>query len=149
MAQATLVTLTFVNNNMFATIKNGNTYQFNTEIPMAKQPSMRARIEAKGKLALKHWTKVTAISGQIDKPLCHPVHACNIEAAESQADRFLGQFKARVDKAVAVGDIKWLTQLGQAKAAKLKRTADPRIAAFVSTELQYARNAYIAMKAAA
>lgn len=147
MAQATLVTLTFVNNHMFATIKNGNAYRFNTEIPADKHSSMRTRIEAKGKLALKHWTKCADAKGY--KPLCHPVHACNIAAAESQADRFLGQFKARVNKAVAAGNIKQLTALGQAKAAKLIRTPDPRIAAFVSTELQYARNAYIAMTAAA
>jgi len=43
---------------LYATIKNGAVYVFNTSIPEGRGPALVAKIYAAGKIALKNWTRV-------------------------------------------------------------------------------------------
>lgn len=102
-----LTTFTSVANTgvILATIKNSN--QYFLEVPVAGLATMRARIEAKGSLALKHWTRATTTSLPAKakaeaKAKTSPITSLSDEVRPSH--RIHIEFKAKIDKLAAAGN---------------------------------------------
>ena len=94
----TLTTFTSVAKTgvILATIKNGN--QYFLEVPVAGLATMRARIVAKGSLALKHWTPASPAR------LPNKAKAKASPSAKISAHRIHIEFKAKIDALAAAGD---------------------------------------------
>ena len=61
MATATLVSLKRGRKeptNLYGQSKSGIIYKFNTPVPTHKQPEFAKRIQNKGRINTKHWSKV-------------------------------------------------------------------------------------------
>ena len=83
---------------ILAAIKNGNKYFL--EVPVAVLDTMRKRIEAKGSLALKHWTRATP-ENLPAKAKASPITS-NVKVRTSA--RLHIEFKAKIDALVAAGN---------------------------------------------
>lgn len=91
---------------------NGETYFL--EVPVAGLATMRARIEAKGSLVLKHWTRATCAEDfTVNVPERQPEDEVQPEAKASPitshgevspAQRIHLAFKAKIDALAAAGD---------------------------------------------
>ena len=79
MTQATPQQLAFGKTDttkLYATIKNGNIYSLRAAVPASAGPALIAKIQAAGKINLKHWAKVT----RTVKPASRPAHQAEIYA---------------------------------------------------------------------
>ena len=83
---------------ILATIKNGN--QYFLSVPVAGLATMRARIEAKGSLVLKHWTRATVTSLPA-KAKASPIPS---HGEVRPAHRIHLTFKAKIDALAAAGN---------------------------------------------
>ena len=91
---------------------NGETYFL--EVPVAGLATMRARIEAKGSLVLKHWTRATCAEDfTVNVPERQPEDEVQPEAKASPiparggvrpAQRIHIEFKTKIDALAAAGD---------------------------------------------
>ena len=139
-----LATFTSVANTgvILATIKNGNRYFL--EVPVAGLDTMCSRIEAKGSLALKHWTRAT-----LDNL---PAKASPITSRKemSTSSRLHFAFKAKVDALAAAGDKAAIEALAKNQYGRSKgayRAIDARTAVGVElgtlmTRAQLAQSEY-------
>ena len=59
---------------LYATIKNGNIYSLRAAVPASAGPALIAKIQAAGKIDLKHWAKVT----RTVKPASRPAHQAEV-----------------------------------------------------------------------
>ena len=59
---------------LYATIKNGNIYSLRAAVRAEAGPALIAKIQAAGKIDLKHWVKVT----RTVKPASRPAHQAEV-----------------------------------------------------------------------
>lgn len=141
-----LATFTSVANTgvILATIKNGNRYFL--EVPVAGLDTMCSRIEAKGSLALKHWTRAT-LDNLPAKAKASPITP---HKEMSTSSRLHFAFKAKVDALAAAGDKAAIEALAKNQYGRSKgayRAIDARTAAGVElgtlmTRAQLAQSEY-------